>query len=55
MEKSQKINCNVNSCAFNDTERQMCELERIVVQPCKNCNTGNPEEESMCGSYEHIK
>jgi len=33
----------------------MCELERIVVQPCKNCNTGNPEEESMCGSYEHIK
>ena len=27
-------------------------LESIIVEPCKNCNTGRPEEESMCGSYE---
>ena len=55
MEKNQKINCTVNSCAFNNTEHQMCKLDRIIVEPCKNCNNGNPADESMCGSYEHVK
>ena len=55
MEKNQKINCTVESCAFNNTEHKMCELDRIIVEPCKNCNTGKPAEESMCGSYEHVK
>ena len=53
MDKNQKINCNVKSCAFNDTENKICELDKIVVQPCPNCNNGNPEDESMCGSYEY--
>lgn len=51
MEKKQKINCTVNSCAFNNTENKLCELEAIMVQPCNNCNNGNPAEESMCASY----
>jgi len=55
MEKNQKINCTVHSCAFNNTEHKMCELDRIIVEPCKNCNNGNPADESMCGSYEHVK
>ena len=55
MDKNQKINCNVNSCAFNNTTRHLCELDGIIVEPCKNCNNGNPEDESMCGSYEHVK
>jgi len=54
MEKNQKINCTVHSCAFNNTEHKMCELDRIIVEPCKNCDTGIPSEESMCGSYERI-
>lgn len=52
MEKNQKINCTVNSCIYNNTANKLCELESIIVEPCKNCNTGRPEEESMCGSYE---
>jgi len=51
MEKKQLINCTVCSCAFNNKKTQKCELEDIIVRPCKNCNNGNPEDESMCGSY----
>ncbi len=55
MDKNQKINCTVNSCAFNDTNRKICELDTIIVEPCKNCNNGNPADESMCGSYKQVK
>ena len=51
MEKKQLINCTVCSCAFNNEKTQKCELEDIIVRPCTNCNNGNPEDESMCGSY----
>lgn len=52
MEENQKINCTVVSCRFNDEQRQKCELGQIIVEPCQNCYTGDPAEESMCGSYE---
>ena len=55
MDNRQRINCTVKSCTYNDTERKVCELDKITVEPCSNCNNGNPEDESMCGSYEHIK
>lgn len=51
MEKKQMINCTVGSCEYNNEKTQKCELEDIIVMPCKNCNNGNPEDESMCGSY----
>ena len=51
MEKKQLINCTVCSCAFNNEKTQKCELEDIILRTCKNCNNGNPEDESMCGSY----
>lgn len=51
MGKNQKINCTVHSCIYNNPTNKLCKLESIIVEPCKNCNTGNPEE-SMCGSYE---
>ncbi len=55
MDKNQTINCRVKSCTFNDTQKHICELDNIIVQPCKNCSNGNPEDESMCGSYEQIR
>ena len=55
MDKKQKINCKVKSCAYNDTQKNSCELNKITVEPCANGNNGNPEDESMCGSYKHIK
>ncbi len=51
MEKKQKINCNVCSCAYNNTATNECELKEIKVAPCQNCQTGNPEDESMCSNY----
>lgn len=51
MEKKQRINCTVHSCAYNNQKKCVCELDDIIVAPCKNCNSGNPEDESMCGSY----
>lgn len=51
MKKNQKIYCNVNSCEFNDENKQMCELEEIRVCACPDCNTGRAEDESMCDSY----
>lgn len=52
MLENRKINCNVFSCKYNNTERKQCELEEIHVMPCEGCDSGNPEDESMCGSYE---
>lgn len=51
MDKNQKINCSVHSCAFNDKQQQICELEEIKVAPCPGCRNGKPEDESMCDSY----
>ena len=51
MNKKQIINCTVGSCEYNNDKTNMCGLEDIIVRPCKNCNNGNPEDESMCGSY----
>lgn len=47
----QKINCTVESCEYNDCNSKMCELKQIEIQACKDCYTGSPREESMCGNY----
>lgn len=51
MEKNQRIYCNVNSCKFNDKNKEVCELEEIRVCACLGCNTSKAKEESMCDSY----
>ena len=53
MEKNQKINCTVNSCKYNNRQKQECQLETIVVTPKQGCNTTQPDE-SMCSSYDCI-
>lgn len=55
MDDKQKINCNVESCKYNNIAHQECSLKQILVEPCPNCTTGTPEDESMCGSYENRK
>ena len=51
MTKKQKINCTVESCKYNDTQRQLCELDAIIVTPKQNVNSAQPDE-SECSSYE---
>ncbi|MCH5279781.1 MAG: DUF1540 domain-containing protein [Christensenellaceae bacterium] len=48
----QTIGCRVTSCRYND-KGSYCELSRIQVEPCCNhcSNSGNPADESLCGSY----
>lgn len=48
---NQKINCTVESCEYNNCDNKKCELHQINVRACKGGATGNPEDESMCGSY----
>lgn len=50
---SQMINCNVDSCKYNDTDKCKCDLSEINVEPCYECSDGEAEDESMCGSYEN--
>ena len=50
MEENQKINCTVESCKYNNNQKQLCQLDRITVTPKENVNTANPDE-SECSSY----
>ena len=51
MEKSQKINCTVESCIYQDDQNKRCTLQAIKVMPTQDCATRQADE-SMCGSYE---
>ncbi len=51
MDKNQKINCTVETCKFNNCDKNLCNLEQIIVEPIVGCESKQPDE-SMCGSYE---
>ena len=51
--ESQTINCTVTSCKYNNGQRQLCELEHIIVTTVQGCQTTQPDE-SMCSSYKNI-
>lgn len=48
---NQNIMCTVGSCKYNNHDTKACNLKQIEVLACKGCMSGNPEDESMCGSY----
>lgn len=52
MEDKQTINCTVETCKYNDSQRQQCQLKQIIVIPVQGCNTKQPDE-SMCSSYKN--
>jgi len=47
---NQAIKCSVESCKYY--HQNACTLKQIQVSACMNANSGNPEDESMCASYE---
>lgn len=51
MDKSQKINCTVSSCKYNNHPNKTCTLQSIVVTPTENIAT-KKSDESMCSSYD---
>lgn len=52
--QNQTINCTVTSCKYNNEQRQLCELEHIIVTPVQGCHT-TQSDESMCSSYKNEK
>lgn len=52
MEKSQKINCTVRSCEYNNCNENECTLKQIKVTPTIGNETKEPDE-SMCSSYKY--
>ena len=50
---TQTRGCSVVSSKHN-TQGSYCQLSRIQVEPmcnCEGCHSGNPADESLCGSY----
>jgi hypothetical protein len=54
MEGKQKIHCTVETCLYNNEDKNVCMLEAIQVAPIQDCETKKPDE-SMCASYEYEK
>lgn len=52
MDKNQKISCSVSSCKYNNSQKQECKLQTIMVTPVEGVDSGNPDE-SMCSSYDN--
>ena len=52
MEKNQRINCTVQSCAYQDQKSKCCTLHAINVVPTPN-NNSMQSDESKYGSYEY--
>ncbi|MBS7228246.1 MAG: DUF1540 domain-containing protein [Christensenellales bacterium] len=48
---NQTIGCTVTSCRHNDEQSHYCQLNRVEIEPCRGCHTGDPADESLCGSY----
>ncbi len=52
MEKSQKINCTVKSCEYQNDKTKTCTLQSIQIAPVAHTNT-KIADESMCASYKY--
>lgn len=53
MKKNQKINCNVESCEFNDCQCHECTLKSIEVSCDCGCQKEDVTEksETICSSF----
>lgn len=53
MKKSQKINCDVESCEFNNCECHECTLKEIEVSCDCGCQKDDvtKKSETICGSF----
>lgn len=52
MEKKQKINCNVESCKFQDAKESLCNLEEIEVGFDCGSKEAKDECSTICRSFE---
>lgn len=52
MEEKQEINCNVNSCKYNNRQEGKCILQAINIEPIDDMEVIEADE-SMCASYEY--
>jgi len=48
----QTIKCNVESCKFQDSEKEICELDSIKVETLCDDECSTECDETCCGSFE---
>ena len=44
MDENQKINCTVSSCKYNNGQKQLCNLQAIIVTPVEGVGSAEPDE-----------
>ncbi len=49
-DSNQKINCDVTSCKYNDSDEELCTLEEIKVS--NEEEVSEEKEDTICASYE---
>ena len=49
-DNNQKINCDVTSCKYNDSDEELCTLDEIKVS--NEDETSEEKEDTICASYE---
>ena len=49
--KNQKINCDVETCDYQDNEENICTLEEIKVGSC--CDDPSHKDETACKSFKN--
>ena len=56
MAKKQKINCEVESCIFQNNKKAVCELEEIIVSSNYNRKADmQDQDETICVSFKKDK
>ena len=56
MAKKQKINCEVEGCAFQNKKKAICELEEIIVSSNYDRKEEiKDQEETICASFKKDK
>lgn len=49
-DSNQKINCDVTSCKYNDSDEELCTLEEIKVS--NEDESSEEKKDTICDSYE---
>lgn len=50
-EKNQKINCDVESCDYQNNEENICTLAEIKIGSC--CDDPSRKDETVCKSFQN--
>ena len=53
MKNSNKINCDVENCNYNNSKKNICNLNSIKITSTSNNNLSLDKSETLCKSFEN--